>query len=189
VGKYAGRWTAANQGVDWVLLTNGASWRVYHVTFAKPISHDLIVDIDFTRLDPKSPNDLELLYLWCKEGWIKSALGDYHSQRKVLSRFFVGATLLTEPVLEVVRRELRRVAPDVRIELDAIQKVLVTDVIKRDVLEGEKAEEASRKISRSASRALRTVSQKEQPAMEDLPVSAVTEAPEVSNAAVVAESV
>src|SRR5215208_3174661 len=24
---------AANQGVDWVLLTNGISWRVYHVTF------------------------------------------------------------------------------------------------------------------------------------------------------------
>ena len=28
---------AANQGVDWVLLTNGMCWRVYRLTFAKPI--------------------------------------------------------------------------------------------------------------------------------------------------------
>src|SRR3981081_4327014 len=28
---------AANQGVDWVLLTNGTTWRVYHVLFEKPI--------------------------------------------------------------------------------------------------------------------------------------------------------
>ena len=29
---------AANQGVDYVLLTNGVSWRVYKVNFAKPIN-------------------------------------------------------------------------------------------------------------------------------------------------------
>src|SRR3954452_7740181 len=28
---------AANQGVDWVLLTNGICWRVYNIIFAKPI--------------------------------------------------------------------------------------------------------------------------------------------------------
>src|SRR5262245_44453775 len=34
---------AANQGVDWVLLTNGISWRVYRIVFAKPIDQDLVV--------------------------------------------------------------------------------------------------------------------------------------------------
>src|SRR3954469_21863797 len=28
---------AANKGVDWVILTNGTSWRMYKVSFAKPI--------------------------------------------------------------------------------------------------------------------------------------------------------
>ena len=32
---------AANQGVDWVVLTNGLVWRVYKVTFAKPIESEL----------------------------------------------------------------------------------------------------------------------------------------------------
>ena len=39
--------------------------------------------------------------------------------------------------------------PDVRIEVDEIQSVLTSDVIKRDVMEGENAEEARKKISRS----------------------------------------
>jgi hypothetical protein len=61
---------AANQGVDWVVLTNGIKWRVYHLVFAKPIDQELVVDIDFCSLSSRSPVDLESLFLWCKEGWI-----------------------------------------------------------------------------------------------------------------------
>ena len=52
-----------------------------------------------------------MLYLWCKEGWQRSVLGEYHTQKQALSRFFVGAMLQTEPVLDVIRRELPRVSP------------------------------------------------------------------------------
>jgi hypothetical protein len=146
---------AANQGVDWVLLTNGTNWRIYHLIFAKPIGQELVVDIDFLNLNPRSETDLELLFLWCKEGWQRSVLGDYHTQKQALSRFFVGAMLLTDPVLEVIRRELRRVSPDVRIDIEQIGSVLSSEVIKRDVLEGEKADEARKKITRAAAKALR----------------------------------
>src|SRR5206468_11821477 len=79
---------AANQGVDWVVLTNGLRWRVYNVTFAKPIDQELVIEIDFCALNPGSQIDLESLYLLCKEGWIKSVLGDYQLQKQALSRFF-----------------------------------------------------------------------------------------------------
>ena len=102
---------AANQGVDWVLLTTGARWCVYRVFFTKPIQQELVVDIEFSNLNPRSENDLELLYLWCKEGWQRSALGDFHAQKQALSRFFLGAVLTSTPALEVVRRELRRITP------------------------------------------------------------------------------
>jgi hypothetical protein len=45
---------AANQGVDWVLLSNGVCWRNYHIIFAKPIDQELVVDIDFAPLRRKS---------------------------------------------------------------------------------------------------------------------------------------
>ena len=131
------------------MLTNGIIWRIYKVTFAKPISAENVIEIDFSKLNPKSEKDIESLYLFCKEGWIKSVLGEYHSQKQALSRFYIGAMVLTDPVLQVLRRELRRMFPDVRIEVDEIQSVLTSDVIKRDVMEGENAEEARKKISRS----------------------------------------
>src|SRR5258708_28721679 len=34
---------AANEGVDWVALTNGSIWKVYKVTFGKPIGQELVV--------------------------------------------------------------------------------------------------------------------------------------------------
>lgn len=141
---------AANQGVDWVLLTNGVTWRIYHLIFAKPIDQELVLEIDFCNLNARSASDLELLYLWCKEGWQRSVLGEYHTQRQALSRFFVGALLQTDTVLDVIRRELRRLSPDVRIDSMQIKDVLINEVIKREVMEGEKADEARKKISKAA---------------------------------------
>jgi len=146
---------AANQGVDWVLLTNGIRWCVYRVFFTRPIGQELVVDLDLCTLNPRSDGDIETLHLWCKEGWQRSALGDFHTQKQALSRFFLGATVLSDPVLEVVRRELRRVSPDVRIDIEQIRAVLVNEVLKREVMEDPKADEARKKIARAASKALR----------------------------------
>jgi hypothetical protein len=40
--------------------------------------------------------------------------------------------VLGEPVLDVIRRELRRVSPDVRIEKEQIRAVLMQEVLKRE---------------------------------------------------------
>jgi hypothetical protein len=153
---------AANQGVDWVLLTNGIRWCVYHVLFTRPIQTELVVDIDFSVLSARSDADIELLYLWCKEGWQRSALGDFHTQKQALSRFFLGAMVLSDSVLEVIRRELRRVSPDVRIDIDQIRTVLANEVIKREVMEGEKADEAKKKIAKAVSKATRAAAAKKE---------------------------
>jgi hypothetical protein len=164
---------AVNQGVDWVLLTNGACWRVYHVVYAKPVEQELVVDIDFSALSSRSEADLDLLFLWCKEGWQKSVLSEYHSQRQALSRFFVGAMLLTDPVLDVIRRELRRVSPDVKIDADEIRSVLSAEVIKREVLEGDKADDARKKINRAANKALRQIAVKPSKSRPDSPLPGI----------------
>src|SRR3954462_1605953 len=170
---------AANQGVDWVILTNGVRWRVYRIVFAKPIDQELVIDIDFCALNTRSEGDMDLLYLWCKEAWARSVLGEYHTQKQALSRFFIGAMVLTEPVLDVIRRELRRVSPEVRIEAEHIRSVLTAEVIKREVMEGDKADDARRRIARSANKSLRAVTAK--PARTDDPTaSAPIESPVAS---------
>lgn len=146
---------ASNQGVEWVILTNGAVWKVYKVTFSKPINQELVTEFDICQIESKNEKCLEQLYLVCKEGWAKSALDDYSTQKQALSRFFLAAVLLSDKVVQVVRRELRRISPDVSIDAEEIINVLSSDVIKRDALEGDKAVEAKRKIARAAAKQLR----------------------------------
>ena len=69
--------------------------------------------------------------------------------------------MLSEPVLEVIRRELRRVSPDVRIELEQIKNVLCNEVLKREVIDGEQANMARKKIARAASKSFRKAAKQE----------------------------
>jgi hypothetical protein len=160
---------AANQGCDWVALTNGICWRVYKVIFGKPIENELVVDLHLLDLRPRVDADIELAALLAKEGWQKERLGEYQSQRQALSRFTIAAVLMTDPVMDVVRRELRRVSPDAKIEGDDILKVLQEEVLKRDVLEGDKAISAKKVVARAGNRALRVKSAPD--ATSDAPTS------------------
>jgi len=84
--------------------------------------------------------------------------------------------ILTLSVLDVIRRELRRVSPDVKIESDQIRSVLAAEVIKREVMEGEKADEARKKIAKAASKALKAATTKKATSSPDiLPPSGLVE--------------
>lgn len=153
--KQAVDYVAGIKDVDWVLLTNGVRWCVFHVTKSGHVQHDKVLDIDFTALNWKREEDLELLFLWCKEGLQRSALGDFHAQKKALSRFFLAALLTSETTLDVLRRELRRITPDIKITTDQIKNVLLNEVLKRDVVEGDSADIARKVVNKAASKALR----------------------------------
>ena len=82
--------------------------------------------------------------------------------------------MMSDAVLEVVRRELRRVSSDVKITVDDLRNVLNREVLKRDVIEGEKADQAKRKLSRAATKMLRNrkdAEGEEEPGTETKPPS------------------
>jgi hypothetical protein len=145
---------AANQGVEWVALTNGQYWRVFRVIFAKPIDTELVLDIDLLALNPKNSADLESLYLLTRESMLKSGLYAYHDHLQATNKFYLAAVVLSDPVLETVRRELRRVS-DAKVELDELRAALTQEVIKREVIEGDKADSARKKVTKSAGKMLR----------------------------------
>jgi hypothetical protein len=164
---------AANQGIEWVFLTNAVQWRIYSVTFGQPIGHELVEEFDFLALNPKSDSDLESAYLFTKEALTRDVLEEYQLQRQAMSRFFLGAMVLSDPVLAVVRRELRRMSPDVKIEIEEIRSALTEEVIKRDVLEGERADDARKKIAKmQRARAQKDTESGETPIVPALPTPA-----------------
>jgi len=151
---------AANQGVEWVVLTNGVTWKVYRVHFTKPIDNELVLEFDLLQLNPRSASHLEILYLLTREGILKDSLPLYYAQRQATNRFFLGALLLSDSVIDVVRRELRRLAPDVKLDNSEIKSALMSEVLKREIIEGEKADEARKKVQRAAGKSLRTAKAK-----------------------------
>ncbi|MGE5207355.1 MAG: restriction endonuclease subunit R [Chlamydiota bacterium] len=171
---------AANEGVDWVVLSNGWLWRVYKVIFGKPVDHELVVEFDLLTMDPKEPNDLETLYLLAKEGWSRSALDEFDSRRQALNRFCIAAMVTSDPLLRLIRRQIRQLSPDVKIDLEQIKTVLEREVLKRDVLEGEKAEEARKKLARAAVKARRLM-QPDAPSVQAAATSLVSEPPLPAN--------
>jgi hypothetical protein len=145
---------AANQGVEWVALTNGQMWKVFRVIFAKPIDAELVLDIDLLALNPKSAADLESLFLLTRESMLKSGLYAYHDHLQATNKFYLAAVVLSDAVLETVQRELRRVS-DAKVEIADLRDALRQEVIKREVIEGEKADGARKKVSKAAGKMLR----------------------------------
>jgi hypothetical protein len=85
---------------------------------------------------------------------IKSGLTAFHDQAQATNKFYLGALVLSDPVLETVRRELRRLS-GVKMELDDLRAALKQEVIKREVIEGEKADAARKSVSKAAGKMLR----------------------------------
>jgi predicted type IV restriction endonuclease len=146
---------AANQGVEWVVLTNGQNWKVFSVSFSKPISADLVLELDILDMSPNDEDAIEDLFLLSKEGIQRSGLDNYNDQLRARNRFNLAAIILNDSVLHTIRRELKRLSPDVRISVEEIRDALCHEVLKRDAIEGEKAVEAQKSVARAASKALR----------------------------------
>lgn len=145
----------ANHGIDWVVLTNGFRWCIHRIKFERPINSQLVCDFNLLELKARDAAHQEILFLLCREGLAKAAIEEFHQYQLIVNRFTMGALVLSEPVLEVMRRELRRVSPETRVGCDEIADILESQVLKREILESEDGQQARSMLKRAASRTLR----------------------------------
>ena len=138
----------ANHGVQWVVLTNGIEWRVYRIRFEKPINFDLVCDFDFLALNARDDKDQELLFVLSKEGLAKNARDDFYDKVQSVNRYVIGNLMLAEPVLKVVRRELRKLADGMMVDVEEVEEIVRTQVLKREIVEGDEAEGAQKRVSK-----------------------------------------
>jgi hypothetical protein len=114
----------------------------------------------------------------------KSVLGEFHTQRQALNRFYLGAMVLSQPILDVIRRELKRLSPDVRIDTDQIKSVLSQEVLKREVVEGETAKQKATRASTKSAGSEPTNNQPEGPATK----VSEAETPEIAGEKIISAS-
>lgn len=138
----------ANQGIEWILLTNGIDWKLHHIIFSQPIDHEEISSFNLLEVSAKNEEDLQKMFLLCREGIGADAMDTYHQHTQTLNRFTIAQAILSESIISALRRELRKLFPEIKIDQQQIADILNNEVLKREVIEGEKAKEAQQKIKR-----------------------------------------
>jgi hypothetical protein len=97
----------ANEGIDWVLLTNGSSFEFYKVIFDKPISQELIFRINLSdAASHKSAADF-LQYLH-KESVVKGGLDDLWSRHTALSPKTLAKLIYSIETIKFLQKELKK---------------------------------------------------------------------------------
>lgn len=137
---------AASEGIEWVLLTNGDHWQAHRVIFGKPIKTEVAFDFSFSDT-AKLPMLTDFFFLISKEGVSKSAIATFHEECQLTSKHMVAAALMTDPVVGAIRRQLVAAGKGVKITDEQILSTIQNLVLKRDVLEGDDALKAKRKMA------------------------------------------
>jgi predicted type IV restriction endonuclease len=137
-----------NKGVQWVVLTNGIIWQLYKIKFQRPIERDLVSTLNFLEVNPRKKKDQEKLFLLSKRGLGKSIREEYYERVKNVNRFVVSAIVLSENVINLIKRDIRKLSSGLKVESDEIEKILRNEVIKRDVMEDEETLKAINKVKR-----------------------------------------
>jgi len=119
---------AANAGVEWVVLTNGRYWQLYHLTFDEGIQSDIIFSVDLVENDPEdSGSKLSFLH---KKSILKGELTEYYERIKTLSPKSLVQAMFHEETLSVIRRNLRRITSvmiDEKEVVDAIKQMISSE--------------------------------------------------------------
>jgi hypothetical protein len=143
----------ANQGIEWVLLTNAIEWRVYRIKFAQPIDYVEVFSFDLTQVSSRSADDIAKLFMLCRESVSTDALAEYHRQAQILNRFVIAELIQTEAVVGTIRREFKRLFPGVKVTDEDLKTMLANGVLKRDTIDGDPPKEA-KSIVKKATTAL-----------------------------------
>lgn len=98
---------AVNEGVEWVILTNGANWQVYHITAGLPVEIHLAIDVNLLSEDTAAHKVNQMFYL-TRESFKRRQIDELWKAKRATAPRSLADVLMSEPVADAVRRELRR---------------------------------------------------------------------------------
>lgn len=140
---------ASREGIKWVVLTNGINWEIYRVDVDEKVQNQRLFAFDFLEINPRKKADQEMLYLLCKRGLQKDLIDEFYEYRQSFNRYTVGAVLMSDPVVNVVRRELKRLKNGLKVDTEDVSDMIASEVIKRDLIESEAGKEAQKQVAKA----------------------------------------
>ena len=118
----------ANEGIDFVLLTNGRVFELYKVLFEKPISHELIFSLNLSELSSLKIIADQLQYLH-KDEVLKKGLDVLWDRHSAHSPKNLSKLLFSDEVVKFLKKELKK---KYNIKFD---EVVIENAVKRIAME------------------------------------------------------
>lgn len=124
---------AVNEGVEWMILTNGQVWQVWHLTGGLPVTVDLALEVDLLS-DATATVKADLLFYLSKDAVRRRLLDDLWKAKAATAPRSLASVLVSDVVLEAIRKEIRR-RTNHNGDVDEIEKILKAEVLRPDLLQ------------------------------------------------------
>jgi predicted type IV restriction endonuclease len=126
---------AVNEGVEWVILTSGVVWQVYHITGGLPIVVDLALEVDLLGEDTLTEKANQLYYL-TRESLKRRQIDSLWQAKRATSPKSLAKVLCAESVVAAIRKELKRATGQLVTEHEIVR--LLNDTVLRPECLGSK---------------------------------------------------
>lgn len=123
---------AVNEGVEWIILTNGAEWRAYHLSAGLPVEIDLALEANLVGDETTAKKADQLFYL-TRESLKRHQLDEVWKTKRATSPKSLARVLAAPAVAEAIRKELRRETKQ-KVDPAEITRLLRETVIRPECL-------------------------------------------------------
>lgn len=96
---------AANEGIEWILLTNGRQFDLYKVIFNKPIQSKRIFSIDLNNAS--SLKDVDSFYLISRKSLVNKEIDKYWAKFQALQPTNLAKLLYSQEVIRFLKKALK----------------------------------------------------------------------------------
>ncbi|ALO65622.1 hypothetical protein AS189_02845 [Arthrobacter alpinus] len=118
---------AVNEGVEWMVLTNGAVWQAYHLTGGLPVVVDMVFEVDL--LGPATiAEKTELMFLLHKEALKRRRIDELWRHRAATEPGALLDVILSDAMLDELRKEVRR-KTGIATTAQALSEVIRTEIV------------------------------------------------------------
>lgn len=123
---------AVNEGVEWMILTNGVVWRAYHLSGGLPVEIDLALEVDLLGEDTPAQKAGLLFYL-SRDSLKRKQIDELWKARRATSPKSLAAVLTSTAVVDAARKQLRK-ATGQNVEVRELEKLMRETVIRPECL-------------------------------------------------------
>ncbi|SPT53498.1 Predicted type IV restriction endonuclease [Actinomyces bovis] len=124
---------AVNEGVEWLVLTNGPQWQVYKLIAGLPVTIDLVLELDLLADGMTAAKAAAALFPLSKESFGRGQIEELWKERAATAPKHLAEVMLSEKVVDEARKELKR-RTGLNVEGAELARLLRADVLRPDLV-------------------------------------------------------